>query len=230
MKCEWGWEVEKLNRFNGIGCSFFGKKLGIMGVDDSGKSTLRKLIVDCELDKNVEPTSVLARNRRLIIKVKNTNQKIAFSYIDDTAGDRDNLKVKKKVYKKVDRVIYFVRSEYIIPLDEFVDNSKKDRYIAALKNDFKHLDEWGKKQIIIVANYFGVLPGDDMVNVNPSECKVPNFSDRNVSRNYKRDFKPKLKKIIDNSEAAKEAKWIVGSLVSGQFANQLVLNILECLM
>lgn len=230
MNWKWEWETEKLNRFNGIGCSFWGKKLGIMGVDDSGKSTLRKVLVDCELDKNVEPTSVLERNRRLIITVKNTNQKIAFSYIDDTAGDRDNLKVKKKVYKKVDYIIYVVRSEYIIPLNEFVDNSKKEQYIAALKNDFEHLDIWGKKQIIIVANYFGILPGDDMVNVNPTECRVPNFSDKNVSRIYKRDFKPKLKEIIKNSEAAKEAKWIVGSLVSGQFANQLILNILKSLM
>ncbi|NEO61575.1 MAG: hypothetical protein F6J98_14505 [Moorea sp. SIO4G2] len=233
---KWEWDTEKLNYSNGTIPWFFGRKLGILGVDDSGKSTLRKLMVDCELVKDVKPTSKRERHRRVVIKENRANKKIAFSYIDDTAGDRNNYNVKKEVFKKVDYIIYVVRSEYILVVDKFdkfVNKSKKQQYITAIQHDFKHFDDWGKKNnFIIVGNYFGDLrgKGKDMVNVNPIECGVPSFSDSDFSNSYLRNFKDRLNTVINNAQIAKNADWIVGSLVSGKFANQLIIDILHKLM
>lgn len=228
---KWEWETDQLNIPSGLIPCLLGKKLGILGVDDSGKSTLRKLLVDCELQKNVRPTTKRERYRRVVVKRNNTNKKIAFSYIDDTAGDRNNYEVKKEVFKIVGYIIYVVRSEYILTdnkFDKFVDKSKKQQIISAIQHDFKHLDYWGrKKNFIIVGNYFGVLPGKDMVNVNLAECGVPDFSDSDYSNEYWRKFKVELESITGKAEILKDADWVVGSLVSGKLANQLILNILD---
>ncbi len=231
---KWGWETDKLSQASRVIPWLFGKKLGIIGPDDSGKSTLIKLLIECKLEKSIESTSTRDRHKPIVVKNNNIGKKLVFYYVDDAGGLRENYKVKKDIFKRSKYIIYVVRSEYFLTtykLDEFVDRSKQLNYITAVEYDFRHFEDWGKKNnFIILGNYFGDLTEKDIVNVDPMECGVPDFSNGDVRYQYLRDFKERINKKIGNSEILKNAEWIVGSLVSGKCANQLISDLLDKLM
>jgi hypothetical protein len=237
---KWQWEtIKDISGLEGIIITFFANKLGILGVKSSGKSTLRELIIESQLHGDTKGTSNHVIKYRIKI-TRNNNRSISLSYIDDTGGERHNYPIKKEVFENVDFILYVVRSDYIAPSThtqvQSLPNDEQNRYIDYLKTDFANFNKWRKRQharFIIVGNYFGQLSEEDrknMVQADPSKYGIPDFSDsyiRNVE--YLRKFKEKFSEIVGGAAILSGTSYVVGSLVSGEFANQLVLDILEIL-
>lgn len=213
----------------------FGTNLGILGVDNCGKSVLFNFIINHELRHNIPSTDTRDVKKNIKIKISELNKVIRLKNFFDVGGQRDLYALKQDTFKNSYSLIYVVRSDLILTrISRNQDQNYNDiltRYRNALKIDFYNFRQWKKElkflqkksfsKLIIVGNYFGDLN---------QKNNVPNYLNSGNTSSYQRDFRECFGEIvgaIDSSQT--EVRWITGSLISEEFATQLVLGILKCL-
>ncbi|WP_414573898.1 ADP-ribosylation factor-like protein [Nostoc sp. CCY 9925] len=224
---------------------FLGKTIGILGVDNCGKSVLYNFIFTKKLKHGISSTDTREKTENVSIQIDNENYKIRLQRIFDVGGQRQLYPLKKLTFTTSDCIIYIVRSDLIINAEMLVNqcltqkeqeelNDFRRKYKNGLAVDFENFKDWqenipfwekvpffekGKpSRIIVVGNHFGEIGREDT---------VPNFLDTNLKKDYGRNFRECFNRITGFFDESTEMKWVVGSLVSEKLANQLVLDILK---
>ena len=246
------WEIT-LNKslMDKVKSFFVGKKIGFIGTDKVGKSTLWKYMCEKIVYGNLASTVAVDQEKGLIIRIQNNeDSKDKFLKIVNDAGGQDiYLESKEKVFNQSDYIIYVLRSDIFLNknLDykTSLENAKTDKRkftVNAVKTDFELFNKSKKKhsQFIIVGNYFSCF--SDFSN---SEFKnkdgnipiydkylaksgVPNFLDINYKNKYNRQLRRSISEVVKkNNDILKTARWSVGSIVTEKLAQQLALDILS---
>lgn len=225
---EWHTSLKDDNSFfDKIDIDLFGINLGILGVDNCGKSVLYKFILTHKLVHGIESTSTRENEETIKIKFKHSKESIIkLRNFFDVGGQRDLYDLKKDTFNQSYCIIYVVRSDLLLNLTGNQYDRKK--YKAALEVDFNHFCQWqrdlkfwqGKSfsKLIIVGNHFGEIDNEESVS-------------RYLSSRYHRNFRDRFTEITGGLDFPKtKIEWVTGSLVSQNFASQLVLGILKSLI
>ncbi|MBR8840687.1 MAG: hypothetical protein DSM106950_43615 [Stigonema ocellatum SAG 48.90 = DSM 106950] len=222
---------------------FDGVTLGILGIDNSGKSVLCDFILTQDLKHGVY-TSTSTRNEIKIVQIRKDKKTIRLKHIFDVGGQTDLYNLKKSTFTSSDYIIYVLRSDLIINEEKFVSqcssqqeqeelNEAKRRHRNALAADFEQFKYWRQNipfweqkkpsQIIVVGNHFGITDEQDNIDEN----SVPSFLDKKTKSLYTRNFRKCCEEITSYSDEKVKIKWVAGSLASSELAKQLVLDIIE---
>lgn len=220
------WETRKIkNPITGFITSIFGKKIGFLGVDDSGKTTLTDVITEKNLSKPRKSTDYPNREKRIRVIYK--GKELDFSWLEDLPGHRQNFEDKQKAFRQADYIVYVIRSDYILKAAPQKNDEEVNKYKLALLNDFKHFYTWrNSPKIIILGNYFGKYKN----SFDHPDKDVPDFLDTKLSEQYGREFKGEVRKTISNFEDNKIKEFIVGSFASKELAYSLVHQLLDYLI
>ncbi|MEQ8469114.1 hypothetical protein [Coleofasciculus sp. E1-EBD-02] len=241
------WDIDK-NFIDKFFISFIGKKVGVLGHDKCGKSVLFHLIQEKEIKPSNGPTDLPIKSETLKtnFQYKGSKKSILIKKIIDTPGDKERPNTRKKVFRTLDYIIYFIRSDLIVPLNKNIivtGEMHQDRLSArlALRQDFMNFKAWAnddflfkkRRQIIVVANHFAHSTDGEIVIPIPDEKTkdffVPNFLDGEVKQNYSRTFKKIVSEII-GGQLLNDVQFVVGSLASNKLGNQLVISIFHKLI
>lgn len=137
---KWEWDTDK-NTTDDLWICATGKKIGILGHDDGGKSVLFYLIKDRKIRTDLGATDKLEPKRMLKINFKynkSYQKPILIKEIVDTPGDKERPYPRQKVFKEHDYIIYLLRSDLLLAHNKnigFTEKMKQQR--ASLKNSLK---------------------------------------------------------------------------------------------
>ena len=221
---------------------FTGKNIGILGPDSCGKTVFYTLILEKKI-KETTSTDTRESSKRLNIAFfdnQGSQKCLRIKLIFDVAGQRDIYKPKEDTFNTQEYIIYFLRSDLVMPPDREIVYRDRDigkvrkRHELAIKQDFSNMGGWeGKnRKLIIVGNHFGQQRDGQRVAIpwqGEGECLVPNFLDEPTKNNYQREFRGILTNMISLNKFS-EVKWVVGSFASDRLGNQLALDIFRCLI
>lgn len=240
---EWGWDTDK-NMVDDLFIPFFGKKIGILGHDNGGKSVLFQLIQSQTIEPSPGSTDKPEQSKTLKInfEYKSVQKSILIKVIIDTPGDKARPYTRKEVFQKQDYIIYLLRSDLVLARNHniaFTEEMNRARLSVknCLKQDFSNFQEWAKddflfkskKQLIIVGNHFAQSADQNIVIPVSDERAtedffVPNFLDESIKEDYSREFKTIISEII-GTKLLYDVRFVVGSLATNNLGNQLVLSI-----
>ncbi|NEO53921.1 MAG: hypothetical protein F6K54_13040 [Okeania sp. SIO3B5] len=228
---EWHTSLKNDNSFlDKIDIDLFGINLGILGVDNCGKSVLYKFILTHKLVHGIDSTSTRQKQEKIKIEFHGSKEIIRIRNFFDVGGQRELYQFKKKTFNQSYCIIYVVRSDLILDIGGTQDNDVIRKYRAALELDFANISQWQRdlnlwqrnsfSKLIIVGNYFGEIDNEETVSHYLSNQK-----------NYHRYFRDRFTDITGGLYFPKtEIKWVTGTLVSQKFATELVHGILKSLI
>lgn len=136
----WEWDTDK-NIVDDLSIPFFGKKIGILGHDDGGKTVLTHLIKKKELKPSSGSTDLPEKEKAIKVTFeqrKGSQRSVLIKVMIDTPGDKAKSNTRKKVFKEQDYIIYFVRSDLILAHNSSISPTEEiNRQRASAKNSLK---------------------------------------------------------------------------------------------